>query len=122
MSVEWNGQVGAQSSGIDRGYSEPAERGNGLGSTEQTTYLAPPGSGGPVTLPGGGALFDASLAHDGPDLVLTLPGGDKIVVVDYFVQAEPPGLLTADGHLLPGDLVETLAGSVASGQYARIGE
>ena len=122
MDVEWNGQVGAQSSGIDRGYSEPAERGNGLGSTEQTTYLASPGSGGQVTLPGGGALFDASLAHDGPDLVLTLPGGDKIVVVDYFVQAEPPGLLTADRHLLPGVSVATLAGSVASGQYVRIGQ
>ncbi|MEE8189919.1 MAG: FecR family protein, partial [Kiloniellales bacterium] len=72
-----------------------------------------------MLLPGGGFAFHADYAHEGADLVITGADGAKVVIVDYFAAGEPADLMTLDGHLLPGDLVESLAGPRAPGQYAQ---
>jgi T1SS-143 domain-containing protein len=61
----------------------------------------------------------ADFAHDGADLVIAGADGSKVVVIDYFRDGVPDDLMTVDGHKLPGDLVEALAGPVAPGQYAQ---
>ena len=133
MGVEWQGQVTSPPSGFEKSYSEPDanltsvfpdSRDGGLDSAAGTTYLAASETGEalrvPSQLPGGGSLFQADFDHQGADLVITGAEGGKIVVVDYFAttgsgdgasgEGAPGDLVTLEGHLLPGDLVQSLAG------------
>ena len=99
--------------------SEPLSRTSSADADGQTIYLATSESGGPPLLPGGGFALHASFAHDGADLVITGADGSKVVVIDYFRDGAPDDLMTVDGHKLPGDLVESLAGPVAPAQFAQ---
>ena len=143
MGVEWKGQVMGPPSGFEKSTSEPNanltsispdSRDSGLDSAAGTTYLAASGSGEavrvPGQLPGGGSLFQADFDRQDVDLVITGAEGGKIVVIDYFATAAPgdgapgdgaPGdLVTFEGHRLPGDLVQSLAGPAAPVQIAQL--
>jgi VCBS repeat-containing protein len=74
---------------------------------------------GPVQLPAGDAVLDAAFARNGGDLQITTPDGAQFLVVDFFRAEAGPDLVLADGKLLPHDLVTTLAGPLAPGQYAQ---
>ena len=67
---------------------------------------------GPTVVPGGDDLLLGDYARLGPDLQITLPTGDSVVVVDYFADptAAPPALQTEAGAVMNGDLVSQLAG------------
>ncbi len=78
---------------------------------------------GPTVLPGGEDVLLSEYAHIGPDLQITLPSGDTIVVVDYFAgDAPPPDLVTEGGAVVNGALVTQLAGPmVPDTQVAQTG-
>ena len=128
MGVDWQGQVSVLGSTRTGSYSKPNEStpelnsapdGNGSDAANQTTYLATSEGDGQLLLPGGGFAFHADYAHEGPDRVITGADGARVVIIDYFAAGEPADLMTLDGHLLPGDLVKSLAGPLAPGQYAQ---
>ncbi|MEE8204208.1 MAG: FecR domain-containing protein, partial [Alphaproteobacteria bacterium] len=75
--------------------------------------------GGPVVVPEGALLLVADFVRAGPDLVLVGPDGTRILVKDYFALADPPALATEGGAAVAPDLVATLAGPLAPGQYAQ---
>ena len=129
MGVEWQGQVGGPHAGFEKSFSAPDtqatsvwpdSRDGGTESAGQTTYLAASEGGQALLLPGGGFLFHADFAHEGADLVITGAEGGTVVIIDYFAGAGPGDLMTLDGHLLPGDLVQSLAGPAAPVQVAQL--
>src|SRR5258708_4446755 len=64
-------------------------------------------------------LFHADFKRTGSDLTLTGEDGHRVVVPGYFKHEHLPTLLSPEGAALTGDIVESLAGSVAPGQYAQ---
>jgi hypothetical protein len=70
-------------------------------------------------LSGGSFLMSAHYEREGQDLLLRGPGGDQVIVRDYFASDAPPDLLTELGARIPADLVAILAGPEAAGQYAQ---
>jgi len=71
-----------------------------------------------LALPSGSDLLTADFSRQGDDLLLE--GADGAVLVrDYFAQAQPPALTTAEGARLASDLVAKLAGPLAPGQYVQ---
>ncbi len=79
------------------------------------------GSGGTLTLPDAALMFRGAYGRSGPDLSITGPNGEKLVVVDYFGHEHPPTLMSPDGAMLAADLVAQLAGPRFQGQYAQQG-
>ena len=75
-----------------------------------------------LTIPQGAALLEADFDRSGPDLLLTLPDGMRIVVADYFAVENPPTLATEGGAIIQPELVASLAGPLAPGQYAQVGD
>ncbi len=78
---------------------------------------------GPTVVPGGDDLLLSEYSRLGPDLQITLPTGDTVVVVDYFSGGGvPPTLQTEGGAVVHGDLVSQLAGPmVPDTQIAQTG-
>ncbi len=74
---------------------------------------------GSIEIPSGDFLFNAEFSRTGSDLVLTGADGQSIVVIDYFGLAAPASLKSPAGAVLTADLVETLVGPRAPGQYAQ---
>ena len=76
-----------------------------------------------VVVPGGAMLLRADYTREGPDLALSEPdaGPDaqNVLVQDYFVQPEPPVLMTEGGAKVGPELAAKLAGPEAPGQYAQ---
>ncbi|OJX70395.1 hypothetical protein [Magnetospirillum sp. 64-120] len=72
-----------------------------------------------VTLPAGSDLGGADYARHGSDLEIVLPNGQHIVIPDFFDGSGGHALATADGQMLPADLVARLAGPLAPGQFAQ---
>ena len=64
-------------------------------------------------------LFQAEFVRQGPDLVLVNDGEPPIRIIDYFRQAEPADLYSAEGSVLRGEIVEILAGPAFPGQVAQ---
>ncbi len=62
----------------------------------------------------------AVFERQGPDLLLVAEDGGRILIKDYFAVAEAPALMTGGGAVLAPDLVATLAGPLAPGQYAQL--
>ncbi|WP_139838221.1 FecR family protein, partial [Roseovarius gaetbuli] len=75
-----------------------------------------------VTMPDAGQLFSGEFVRFGSDLIVQSDGAPDVRITDYFRQGEPADLLSPDGAILRGDLVERLAGPEAPGQYAQVGE
>ncbi|MCF3629449.1 FecR domain-containing protein [Thalassospiraceae bacterium LMO-SO8] len=80
------------------------------GGTPQTHTLSASGAD-VLTLPEGLSVSEAEFAVDGSDLVLTFPDGSKVTVENYYEQAQPPQLASADGANLSGDMVVQLTGT-----------
>ena len=74
---------------------------------------------GRLVVPGGDALLRAEFFPSGGDLLIVMPDGSRIFVLDYFAAPLPTMLMTEGGAALPYDLVTTLAGPHAPGQYAQ---
>jgi len=72
-----------------------------------------------VTLPAGSDLGGADFLRHGSDLEIVLPNGQHVVVPGFFDGSVPHSLATADGQMLPADLVARLAGPLAPGQFAQ---
>src|SRR3954470_11317824 len=72
-----------------------------------------------IKIPDAHFLFHADFKRTGSDLTLTGEDGQRIVVPGYFKHEHLPALVSSTGAALRGDIVETLAGSVAPGQYAQ---
>ncbi len=89
-----------------------------------------PGSGGssvllvtgpdPVALPEGLSGFTGALTRAGRDLLVEMPDGTALRLVDYFTHGAPD-LVHANDAVLPGAVAERLAGPLAPGQYAQVG-
>lgn len=52
----------------------------------------------------------ADFDREGADLVILGPDGQQIIVRDYFNQADPPDIRTADGIVLQGEAATVLVG------------
>ena len=76
-------------------------------------------TGEAIVIPGGAWFLRAEFERSGPDLKLTGPDGQKLLIRDYFSQENPPDLTTSDGVVLKGDIAVRLAGPLAPGQYAQ---
>ena len=90
-------------------------------SQGQTTVLDAETAGNSLTVPGGAMLLTADFSRAGPDLVIAGTGGERVVVQNYFTDADPPALRTAGGASLPPDIVTKLAGGGAGMQIAQDG-
>ena len=89
------------------------------GGTPQTHTLSASGAD-VLTLPEGLSVSEAEFAVDGSDLVLTFPDGSKVTVENYYEQAQPPQLASADGANLSGDMVVQLTGTPDSANSSTI--
>ena len=76
-------------------------------------------TGEAIVIPGDAWFLRAEFERSGPDLKLTGPDGQKLLIRDYFSQENPPDLTTSDGVVLKGDIAVRLAGPLAPGQYAQ---
>ncbi|NQV84093.1 MAG: tandem-95 repeat protein [Rhodospirillales bacterium] len=76
---------------------------------------------GPVMLPNGFAVADASFERSGEDLVLTASDGTNVIVSDFFASDPTPSLATPNGALVSGVTVDLLAGSPPSDQVIEAG-
>ena len=76
---------------------------------------------GPVPVPDAALLFHARFQRDGDDLLLVNDGAADIRIVDYFM-GDPADLAVPGGARLTGDSVLRLAGPMAPGQYAQVGQ
>jgi len=65
------------------------------------------------------ALLDATFARSGPDLMLTSPAGDQVLVRGFFLADPPPALTMPSGATLSPEVAAQLAGPVAPAQYAQ---
>jgi hypothetical protein len=74
-----------------------------------------------VLVPDVKLLLEGDYARSGDDLLIRDSAGDGIFVEGYFALAEPPPLISPDGALLRPELVSTLAGPRAAGEYAQAG-
>ena len=72
-----------------------------------------------ITVPDAQLLFSAEFKRAGPDLTLTGPNGQKVIIFDYFRSEKHPDLVSPDGAVLSGKIIESLAGSAAPNQYAQ---
>ncbi|MGB0747408.1 MAG: VCBS domain-containing protein, partial [Magnetospiraceae bacterium] len=83
-----------------------------------TNYVTVDGS---ASAPVGSWAFlqDGDFTRNGPDLVIDGPGGERVVVLDYFTHAAPPNIESDEGIALDGAVVTALAGPAAPGQYAQ---
>ncbi|HYM33509.1 MAG TPA: FecR domain-containing protein [Candidatus Cybelea sp.] len=79
-------------------------------------------TGTDVQVPFGDFLLRAEFVRAGEDLLLVGRDGSRVLIDGYFAEAHAPALHTMDGAMLPGDLVERLAGPRAPGQYAAAGD
>ncbi|MBT7944065.1 MAG: tandem-95 repeat protein, partial [Alphaproteobacteria bacterium] len=76
---------------------------------------------GPVMLPDGFVLADASFERSGQDLVLTASDGTNVTVSDFFASDPPPSLATPEGALVSGTMAGLLAVPAPSDQIIEAG-
>ena len=76
-----------------------------------------------VAIPGGSWFLRATFERMGPDLVLSGPDGEKLLVRDYFFSDIPPDLIDGSGSIrLSGRSVELLVGPQNPGVVAQVAE
>ncbi|RTL69328.1 MAG: hypothetical protein EKK41_13795 [Hyphomicrobiales bacterium] len=74
-----------------------------------------------LTLPDAALMFRGAFARSGPDLSITGPEGNSVVITNYFAHEHGPTLLSPEGAMLAPDLVAQLAGPRFPGVYAQQG-
>jgi len=72
-----------------------------------------------VQLPSGFPIAEADFGRSGPDLVLTSPDGEQVVVRGFFAAETPPKLTLPEGAEFSGSLAAKLAGPQAPAQVAQ---
>ncbi len=72
-----------------------------------------------ITLEGDPWFLRAEFDRSGPDLRLSGPDGQELIIRDFFNQTPPPDIATADGVVLKGSVATQLAGPLAPGQFAQ---
>ncbi|MFO0295304.1 MAG: hypothetical protein ACK51F_18350, partial [Rhodospirillales bacterium] len=72
----------------------PADVGVSSGARQEIDASGRPA----IVVPGGEFLLRATYARRGDDLVLTGDDGSVVVIRGYFVQADPPLLVSDEGH------------------------
>ncbi|MBF0270109.1 MAG: FecR domain-containing protein [Alphaproteobacteria bacterium] len=72
-------------------------------------------------MPSAHLLSTASYERLGPDLILQGEGGERFIISDFFATSTPPDLISEDGASISGDLAARLAGPLAPGQFAQVG-
>lgn len=77
-------------------------------------------AGEALVIPNGTMLLTADFVRQGGDLLLVGPDGEQVLIQGYFELADPLALATAGGAELAPDLVASLAGPLAPGQYAQV--
>jgi len=79
-----------------------------------------------LVLPASSDFLRAEYTRAGPDLLIETPdknlGGDQYVVPAFFMSETPPDLITHNGAVLSAQLLTTLAGPMAPGQVAQLGQ
>ncbi|MBF0249593.1 MAG: tandem-95 repeat protein, partial [Alphaproteobacteria bacterium] len=95
-------------------YRSPETTGGGGASAGVYVHA----TGDEVLLPPGFNPAEVDFVRAGPDLVMTTPDGEEVVVTDFFMQETPPTLVTDGGAHFDGDLVARLAGSPTPAQVA----
>ncbi len=75
---------------------------------------------GPLVIPGGGLLSDASYAEVDGDLLIELGDGTRLIVPDYFEQPSPPPLATDAGAHIAADVVSALTGADAASGFTPV--
>jgi len=85
------------------------------------TFLIEASSSDAVKLPEGFNFGDAKFEPSGPDLVLTSPDGNQVVIQDYYEQDPAPDLHTPAGGELAGSTAVRLAqvNAPTQGQFAQ---
>jgi hypothetical protein len=73
-----------------------------------------------VMMPSGNFLLDARYERQ-HDALMVVAGQDRYLVTGFFADENGPALVTADGKLLPHDLVRTLAAASTAVRYAQAG-
>ena len=92
-------------------------------SSLSSTYSMKIFSGSNLDIEGVPSWFPkAFLSKTQSDLIAISPEGEKILFVDYFTNFDPPSILTENGLLFKGSLIDTLSGSFAKGQYVQAAE
>ena len=88
----------------------------GAAAVADTLAILDAGAGdGRLVVPGGTGLLRAEFIPSGGDLLIVMPDGARILVLDYFAAPVPTVLMTEGGAY---DLVSALAGPHVPGQYA----
>ena len=67
----------------------------------------------------GDFILKADYSRNGADLVLSGEDGAELLIQDYFSNATLPDLVSENGSLVEGGVVDRLAGPLAPGQYAQ---
>ena len=87
------------------------------GSASSLTYIE---SGpGPIAVSSAELLVYGAYERAGPDLAITGPGGETVLILGYFDQPVAPALEAPGGVHMGADLVAKLAGPLAPAQYAQ---
>lgn len=75
-----------------------------------------------IVVPDSALLFGGDFFRVGPDLYIVNDATANFRVPEYFSQNKPADLHDPNGAVLRGDLVDVMAGPVAPGQYAQVGD
>lgn len=89
--------------------------------SQTTTVFIELNSEGQYVVEDSALLFSGTFERAGHDLVIFNEGADTLRIDDYFLSDTPADIIDGNGAVLRGDLVETLAGPIAPGQYAQAG-
>ncbi len=75
-----------------------------------------------ILVPDSALLFSGEFYRLGPDLYIVNDAEASYRIPDYFAYQPAVDLHDPNGAILRGDLVERLAGPIAPGQYAQVGD
>ena len=115
---------------IDRSHQHDAARAPGQDATGTVAdqpgavdaVVLAPGSEGRVQVPDAAFISNGQFVKSGSDLILTEPGGDQVIVRDYFASDASPDLVAPDGtQVLTPELAQSFLRSSTPGQYAQAG-
>ena len=77
---------------------------------------------GGFTVHDSAVLFQGDFQRQGSDLYIRLEGHDTVRLPDYFLSHPPQEILDSNGARLHGETVELLAGPIAPGLFAQLGD
>jgi hypothetical protein len=85
------------------------------------SLVLPAEQGARLHVPGREFIVSAEYERAGDDLVIVGADGLRVVVSEYFTLASPPTLVSDIGAQMSPEMIATLVGPLAPGQYAQAG-